>query len=262
MFTGGKYFSEHKTNLLCLIHFKLYLRDIKQKLFKQPLSEFPDGKILISTMNAHSFCVLQKDKLFQRAIIGSHVILPDGISIVWAIKFLFGEKLKKIAGADLFAWEMDRLQKAKGTCYFLGSSDATLIKIVEIAKINYPDVSIDCYSPPFRSSFSEVENDMMVEKVNFFKPDVLFVGMTAPKQEKWAAHNFERLNANHICSIGAVFDFFAQTKKRAPQWMIKSGIEWFHRLTSEPQRNWKRYILGNSIFIGLILKEKWKIISR
>lgn len=240
----------------------MYLRDIKHKLFEQPLSELPDGKILISTMNAHSFCVLQKDMLFQRAIIDSHVVLPDGISIVWAMKFLFRQRLKKIAGADLFAWEIDRLQKTRGTCFFLGSSDATLKKIIEKAKIKYPDVLIDYYSPPFRSSFSEEENDMMLAKVNSFNPDVLFVGMTAPKQEKWAALSFERLNANHICSIGAVFDFFARTKKRAPQWMINLGIEWFHRLISEPKRNWKRYIFGNSTFIGLILKEKWKIISR
>lgn len=241
--------------------FKMYLKDIKHKLYEQSLSEIPDGKLLISTINAYSFVILQRDELFQKAILFSHLVLADGISIVWAMKFLSGQKLKKIAGADLFICEMDRLQRTKGKCFFLGSSDSTLKKIVKKAKRKYPDVSIDYYQPPFKSSFCEEENDMMVAKVNSFTPDVLFVGMTAPKQEKWAALNFERLNANHICCIGAVFDFFAETKKRAPKWMINSGMEWFHRLISEPKRHWKRYIFGNYIFIALIIKEKWKMIN-
>ena len=96
----------------------------------------------------------------------------------------------------------------------------------------------------------------MVEQVNDKIPDVLFVGMTAPKQEKWAYQNFDKLNVGHICCIGAVFDFYAGTSKRAPKWMIEIGLEWFYRLLSNPRRMWRRYLIGNVQFIATIIREK------
>ena len=239
----------------------MYIRDIKHRFFYQPLSELPDEKILISTMNAYSFCLLQEDKLFQNAILKSNHVLVDGISVVWAMRFLSGQKFKKIAGADLLAWEMDRLQKKGGKCFFLGSTDNTLKRIYERAKIDYPNVRVQSYQPPFKPDFSKEDNEAMVTAVNSFSPDVLFIGLTAPKQEKWGASHIEELQAKHICCIGAAFDFYAMTIKRAPRWMIKLGLEWFYRFIREPKRNWKRYIIGNSKFIGLILKEKFKMIS-
>lgn len=186
------------------------------------------------------------------------VLIPDGVSIVWAVKWLTGENIKKIAGADLFFYEMERLQKIKGKCFFLGSTNETLIKIRERAKKKYPNVQVETYSPPYKSEFSEEDNRMMLSKINNFKPDVLFVGMTAPKQEKWAYNNYNYLDVGHIGCIGAVFDFYAGTIKRAPKWMINLGLEWLYRLIKEPKRMWKRYLLGNIKFIIAILKEKYK----
>ena len=97
----------------------------------------------------------------------------------------------------------------------------------------------------------------MVDKINEFKPDVLFIGMTAPKQEKWAANNLSDINVKHICCIGAVFDFYAGTVKRASELVIAIGMEWFFRLIKEHLRMWRRYILGNPEFIWLIIKEKY-----
>jgi N-acetylglucosaminyldiphosphoundecaprenol N-acetyl-beta-D-mannosaminyltransferase len=238
----------------------MYIRDIKHRFYYQPLSELPDEKTLISTMNAYSFCLLQKDKIFKNAILKSNIVLVDGISVVWAMRFLTGQKLKKIAGADLMAWEMERLQRNGGKCFFLGSTDSTLNRIYERAKIEYPDISVQYYSPPFKPSFSIEENESMVAAVNAFSPDVLFIGLTAPKQEKWGSSHFEELKTKHICCIGAAFDFYARTIERAPRWMIKIGLEWFYRLIREPKRNWRRYIIGNSKFVVLILKEKFKMI--
>lgn len=234
----------------------MYLAEIKDKLLNESLSSLPDGKILISAMNAYSFCVLQKDESFKRAIRKSNYVLSDGISIVWAMRFLTGMKIKRIAGADLFEWEMSRLQNSKGRCFFLGCCNSTLEKIRERAHEKYPDVTVGFYSPPFKREFSDEENAEMIKAVNDFSPDVLFIGMTAPKQEKWGASNIERLHTSHICCIGAVFDFFALTKKRAPDWMIHIGCEWLYRLVQEPRRNWKRYLFGNSMFIHLIMMEK------
>ncbi len=98
--------------------------------------------------------------------------------------------------------------------------------------------------------------------INDYNPDVLFIGMTAPKQEKWAYHNFNIIEANHVCCIGAVFDYYANTIKRAPQWMINNGLEWFYRFIKEPRRMWRRYILGIPHFFWLIFKEKFVISIR
>jgi len=97
----------------------------------------------------------------------------------------------------------------------------------------------------------------MIKAVNDFKPDVLFVGMTAPKQEKWAYAHFDELAVGHVCCIGAVFDFYAGTVNRAPKWMISIGMEWLYRLISEPGRMWKRYLIGNTKFIWAVFREKF-----
>jgi len=174
-----------------------------------------------------------------------------------ALRFLTGEKIKKIAGADLFFYEMEKLNLIGGRAFFLGSSPAVLNKITKRAAQDYPNVSITEYSPPYKPEFSTVDNAAMLTAINKVKPDVLFIGMTAPKQEKWAYQHFDKLHAIHIACIGAVFDFYAGNINRAPEWVIKIGFEWCYRLFSEPKRLWKRYLLGNVIFIQKVIKEKF-----
>ena len=227
------------------------------QIFDKELETLIDEKTLISTINAYSYNVSFKDKLFKEALQNSDVLIPDGIGVVWAVRLLTGKKIKKIAGADLFFYEMERLQNTEGKCFFLGSTNETLTKIVKRASIEYPNVELQTYSPPYKPEFSEEDNKIMIEKINSFQPDVLFVGMTAPKQEKWAYINFNSLQAGHVCSIGAVFDFYAGTVTRAPNWMIRIGLEWFYRLVKEPKRMWRRYLIGNTIFVLQILREKY-----
>ncbi len=226
------------------------------KVFNDDLSELPDGKLLISTINAYSYTKVKNDPEFEEALRNSDILLPDGISIVFAKKILKGEKIKKIAGADLFNFEMTRLNKIGGTCFFLGSRESTLELIMNRLKRDFPNVRAQAYSPPFTDEFSPEENRSIIEAVNQFKPDVLFIGLTAPKQEKWAYNHFQELKAGHVCCVGAVFDFYAGTIKRAPKWMIDMGLEWFHRLIRDPRRMWKRYLIGNSKFLWLVFKER------
>ena len=225
-------------------------------VFNQSLNEINQPKALISALNAHSFNTVQKDEDFQKALQSSDVLLPDGISIVLAIRMLTGERIKKIAGNDLFNYEMERLNNTGGKCFFLGSSENTLNLIQERAAKEFPNIQVNSYSPPFKHEFSEEDTRIMIDAVNKHEPDVLFVGMTAPKQEKWAHKNFHHLKAGHICCIGAVFDFYAGTVMRAPDWMIKIGMEWFFRLIKEPRRMWRRYLIGNLKFVMSVLKEK------
>jgi N-acetylglucosaminyldiphosphoundecaprenol N-acetyl-beta-D-mannosaminyltransferase len=237
----------------------MYLSNFKEKIYNQSLHELSNDKILIVCLNAHSFNVAQKDKLFQSALWKSDVILPDGIAIVYALRFLTSTKVKKISGHMLFYHEMEQLNQMNGKCFFLGSSKSTNLLIKMRVSKEYPNITVSSFSPPFKEKFNEEDNQMMIHKVNAFHPDVLFIGMTAPKQEKWAAAHFDDLNAKHICCIGAVFDFYAETSKRAPNWIINLGFEWLHRLISEPKRLWKRYLFGNPTFIALILMEKLRL---
>lgn len=237
-------------------------------LFDGNLDELSSSKQLINTINAHSYNVTLKDALFSEALQNSNKLMPDGISVVWAIKWLTGQKIKKIAGADLFFYEMERLEaihkeqgtklqnQEKGKVFFLGSSEAILEKIKAKATDEYPNVEVYTYSPPYKTEFSELDNAQMIKAVNAVQPDVLFVGMTAPKQEKWAYQHFNQLKVGHVDCIGAVFDFYAGTVKRAPRWMIRLGLEWFFRLAKEPNRMWRRYIIGNTKFIYFTILEK------
>lgn len=238
----------------------MYLSDFKEKIYKLPLSKLSTDKILISCLNAHSFNTLQKDRLYKDALLSSHIILPDGIAIVYGLRFLTDAKFEKISGHRLFSYEMERLNQINGKCFFLGSSKSTNLLIKMRISREYPNIIVKSFSPPFKKEFTEEENRTMIHQVNAFHPDVLFIGMTAPKQEKWAAAHFDDLNVKHICCIGAVFDFYAQTYKRAPKWMINMGFEWLHRLISEPKRLWRRYIFGNPKFVALILMEKLKLL--
>ncbi len=225
-------------------------------LFNQPLKNISQPKALINTLNAHSFNTVQADKDFHNALLYSDVLLPDGISVVWATRMLTGQKIQKIAGADLFFYEMERMNVMGGKCFFLGSSEDTLLKIRKRAEKEYPNVEIYSYSPPYKAEFSQEENKLMLDAINAVEPGVLFVGMTAPKQEKWAHQHYNQLQVGHVCCIGAVFDFYAGTVKRAPDWMIGIGLEWLYRLIKEPRRMWRRYLIGNVKFIRYILMEK------
>ena len=213
-------------------------------------------KTLINTINQNAFVIAEHDKSFREALLGSDVLLPDGIGIVAAGAIFYGKRMRKIAGADLFLHVVEHLNDMNGRCFFLGSSHNTLDKIRSRLSKEYPNITAGFHSPSYTSEFSEGENSEMMRVVNTFRPDVLFVGMTAPKQEKWAFQHKIKLNAKLICSVGAVFDFYAGTIDRPGKVWINLGLEWFIRLIREPKRMWRRYLYNGPIFIYLLFKLK------
>ena len=236
------------------------ISDLHLTRSRADMAAWPEGKFLIDTVNAHSFVVAQQDPAFAEALLQADALLPDGISIVKACRWLKTENApdEKIAGADLFAYEMGKLEEKGGTCFFLGSSPQVLGKIVERAAKDYPHIRIVTYSPPYKTVFSPEENQAMVDAVNAASPDLLWVGMTAPKQEKWLHDHWSELDIHgHAGAIGAVFDFFAGTVRRAPQWWINHSLEWLYRLLKEPRRTGRRYLVNNPKFCWLVLKEKF-----
>lgn len=216
------------------------------------------NKTLINTINQYSYCIADKDLAFKKALQGSDILLPDGMAIVAAVRWLTGRKIKKIAGADIHEYLLEDLNQKGAKCFYLGSSEPTLQKITTRLSIEFPNIKVRTFSPPYKPEFSETDNQQMIAAVKNFQPDVVFVGMTAPKQEKWAFQHKEQLDTKIICSIGAVFDFYAGTVKRPHPFWINLRLEWFIRLLKEPKRMWKRYLYYGPVFITLILKEKIK----
>ena len=233
---------------------------------KAELAALPDGKLLINTINAHSYNTARKDELFAEALTNGDVLIPDGVSIVKACRWIKAKSLPKerIAGWDLFEFEMNKLEECgrtlrspQRTVMFMGSSQKVLDLIVKRAAEVYPHLKIVTYSPPYKPEFSEEDNKAIIEAINAADPDLLWIGMTAPKQEKWTYSHWNELNIHcHVGTIGAVFDFFAGTVERAPIWWQRHGLEWLYRLLKEPKRMWRRYIIGNTLFLWNMLKEK------
>ena len=223
------------------------------------IGRLPEGKLLINTINAHSYNTALKDELFAEALTKGDVLIPDGASIVKACKWIKAKSQprERIAGWDLFVLEMDRLNRKGGKCFFLGSSENVLNLIKKRSAVDYPNITVLTYSPPYKSEFSNEDNEAMINAINTADPDLLWIGMTAPKQEKWTYSHWKKLKIHcHVGTIGAVFDFFAGTVKRAPQWWQEHSLEWLYRLLKEPKRMWRRYVIGNILFLNNIRKEK------
>lgn len=307
----------------------LRLKDIKIVCSKEELAAIPDGKVLINTINAHSYNTAQKDELFAESLLNGDALIPDGASVVKACRWLKAkyQPKERIAGWDLFEYEMGRLeapfnpphrgkldseeseergkrkeegehqtpksQKSKDILtedgrasavprdsldesdspldlhesswepihkpkvMFMGSSEKVLGLIRERAKVVYPHLEVVTYSPPYKPEFTEEDNAAIVKAINDANPDLLWIGMTAPKQEKWAYSHWNELDIHcHCGTIGAVFDFFAGTAKRAPKWWQEHSLEWLYRLIIEPKRMWRRYIIGNALFLWNVWKER------
>ena len=226
---------------------------------KAELASLPEGKLLINTVNAHSYNTARKDSLFAEALMKGDVLIPDGVSIVKACKWIKAKSQPKerIAGWDLFSFEMEKLEKKGGTVMFMGSSQKVLDLIVKRAAEVYPHLKVVTYSPPYKPEFSDEDNKAIIDAINAANPDLLWIGMTAPKQEKWTYSHWKELDIHcHVGTIGAVFDFFAGTVERAPMWWQRHGLEWLYRLLKEPKRMWRRYIIGNALFLwNITLKE-------
>lgn len=238
----------------------LRLKELDIVESREVLSTLPQGKKMINTINAHSYNTALKDTLFADALKNCDALIPDGASIVKACKLLKAKSqpVERIAGWDLFILEMEKLNaNGGGVCFFMGSTNEVLSLIRERAAKDYPNIQIKTYSPPYKHQFSDEDNNEIITQINQAKPNLLWIGMTAPKQEKWVYENWAKLDIScHVGTIGAVFDFYAGTVKRAPIWWQKHSLEWLYRLLKEPKRMWRRYIIGNILFLYNILCEK------
>jgi N-acetylglucosaminyldiphosphoundecaprenol N-acetyl-beta-D-mannosaminyltransferase len=208
--------------------------------------------------NPHSIVIASRDSVFNVALKNADILLPDGTGVVMAAKFFNRTVIKKVAGYDYFVALSAHAKQMKGLKYFfLGSSKNVLDRIKSRLHREYPSIKVSgTYSPPFKEVFSEADNEAIIKAINDAKPDVLWVGMTAPKQEKWIYENRDKLKVPFIGAIGAAFDFYAGTKVRSSPFWQNLGLEWLPRFIKEPERLWERNMTSTPIFISWLLKEK------
>lgn len=214
------------------------------------------NKNVVNTINPHSYITAKNDKLFAEALRDSDLLIPDGSGIVLAAKIINKKSIKKIAGADLHEYLLKTMNEKNGKVFYMGSSQNTLDKIEERIKKEYPNIVVESYSPPFKPEFTKEEDDVIFDLINKFKPNVLFIGMTAPKQEKWLHAHKDSLEFNIASSVGAVFDFYAGTVERPSEIWLNLHLEWLPRLLNEPKRLWRRNFVSTPLFLWEIFKFK------
>ena len=212
----------------------------------------------LACLNPHSYAVSLDDPTFSAALKDADWLVPDGAGIVLASRLTGGSIGERITGSDVFYGLNQRLNAAGGmSVFFFGSTEETLAAITRRMAEDYPNIRVaGVYSPPFKADYTADETDEMLEAINTASPDVLWVGMTAPKQEVWIYRHRERINAKFAAAIGAVFDFYTGNVKRSHPLFQRLGLEWLPRLLQQPGRLWRRMFVSAPVFLWHVLLQK------
>jgi N-acetylglucosaminyldiphosphoundecaprenol N-acetyl-beta-D-mannosaminyltransferase len=200
--------------------------------------------------NVHMIVEAYKDESFQRLINEANILAPDGRPLSIFLRLTEGIKQDRVCGMDILPDLLKYAEVSGESVYFYGTTDELLKIIVQKAKTEFPALNIaGYYSPPFRT-LSEEEDEAITQKITDARPDLVFVSLGCPKQEKWMAEHKNKLNAC-LLGLGQAFKVYAGTEKRLPKWMRSLSLEWVYRLYLEPGRLWKRYMYTNSYFLFL-----------
>ncbi len=205
----------------------------------------------VCVANVHSVMASKEDPELEAALLGSSVNVPDGQPLVWAINLLGHSLADRVYGPELM-WRSCAHAASTGQRIYLygGRNQGALVQLALNLRKSHPGLKIvGGYSPPHRP-LSDGETAAVVEEINGSRPDVVWVGIGVPKQEKWMAQMRPRLEAPLLLGVGAAFDFHAGLVPQAPTWMQRSGMEWAFRLAQEPRRLWKRYFRYNPRFVA------------
>jgi len=218
----------------------------------------PYGLVWLACMNPHSYAVSLHDGQFAAALRDADWLIPDGVGVVLASRVFKRHVRERVSGPDLFHAVQQMLNRAGGyRVFFLGSTSETLARIESRMRADYPAIKVaGTFSPPFRPWFSSDELEQMIRAVNAAEADVLWVGLTAPKQEKWIFENKGRLKVRFIGAIGAAFDFYAGNLRPTPWFFRKLGLEWLPRLIQQPRRLWRRTFQSAPIFLWHVVRAR------
>ncbi|MFH1454111.1 MAG: WecB/TagA/CpsF family glycosyltransferase [Armatimonadota bacterium] len=228
IFLNYNYFN---MNELKLFNLKLNTFGFNEVLDK--IDEFIKGDKCahIVTLSTEMVMHSEKDKLFSDIENSASLVTPDSAGIVWAVKKLYKKRIEKVSGVDLVR-EICRISGVKGwKLFILGSTEESLLEAVRKLKEKYKDINIaGCHNGYFK------DDEKVLNYINEKSPDILFVALGSPRQEFWISKHKEKLNAKVAIGVGGSFDVISGKFKRAPQWMVKSSLEWLYRLITQPKR--------------------------
>lgn len=206
-----------------------------------------------AVVNAAKLVAANRDERLKRALLGADLITADGMSVVWASRLL-GDGLKeRVTGIDLVERIVERAASRGFAVYFLGAREESVRGTVDLFANNYPALRIAGYHNGY---FDASDSRAVCDAIKVSGADLLFVAMGSPKQEVWIASNIAHTGVSFALGVGGSFDHLSGRARRAPRWMQQSGLEWLHRFMQEPRRLWRRYLIGNSAFIWLVIRER------
>ncbi len=207
----------------------------------------------VTLCNVHSVVTASQSESFNRVLAQADMALPDGAPVAWALRREGFANQQRINGPDLTWRYLAVAEKLGQAVFFYGSTESTLAKLLTRIRAEFPKLRVaGAVSPPYRALTAD-EDQAYVDLINRSGAHVVFVGLGCPKQEAWMAAHRGRIHAVML-GVGAAFDYHAGTISRAPVWMQKIGLEWLHRLASEPRRLAKRYAVTNTVFVYRTLK--------
>lgn len=203
----------------------------------------------------HGVMESQHDERLRRIHNAAGLVTPDGMPLVWLCRLKGWRGVERVYGPDLMLALCARSQATGHRHFFYGASPAVLEALTTRLQGKYPGLVVaGAYAPPFRQ-LDLREDSEIVARIQQARPDILWVGLSTPKQERWMADHIERLGVPVLIGVGAAFDFHSGFKRQAPRWMQRSGLEWFFRLMSEPRRLYRRYLTNIPLFAWYLLLE-------
>ena len=207
----------------------------------------------VCVSGVHGVMESQRDEMLRRIHNSAGLVTPDGMPLVWLSRMKGFRHVERVYGPDLMLACCER-SIAKGyRHFFYGGAEGVPERLAARLRERFPGLSVaGGYSPPFRPLSTE-EDDALIRRIDETNPDIVWVGLSTPKQERWMYEHVGRLRAPVVIGVGAAFDFHAGLKRQAPRWMQRSGLEWFFRLVTEPRRLWRRYLINNPLFVWNIL---------
>ena len=212
--------------------------------------------ILVMGPNAQLITLAQKNIRFYQALRASSLNVPDGISVVLAARLLGLEISERVPGGELMERLCREAADYKLSIFLLGGLPGAAVEAALRLQDRYPALSIaGVYCPSRGFEHDSIESAHIHQLITKSSPDFLFVALGAPKQEIWMLQNCFSLPVGAVMSVGAAFDTLAGLRRRAPLWTQKLGMEWLYRLVQEPRRLWRRYLIGNTHFIYLVLRQ-------
>ena len=215
----------------------------------------------VCVSGVHGVMESQRDESLRRIHNAAGLVTPDGMPLVWLSKLHGWRNTSRVYGPDLMLELCERSLATGYRHFFYGGNTGVPERLAERLQRRFPGLIVaGTYSPPFRA-LSDDEDEALVRRINDAKADIVWVGLSTPKQEYWMARHVGRLTAPVLIGVGAAFDFHAGLKRQAPRWMQRSGLEWFFRLASEPRRLWRRYLVNNPSFVWLTLLQAWRATS-